>query len=189
MADPADSAAAAHRLYWGRVLSATMRLARDVDIAEEATADAFVLALQVWPAHGVPESVEAWLLTAARRRAVDRIRRLVRFRERSPLLAAPAFAVDDEVPPVVADDELRLVVLCCHPALDHEAQVALTLRLGFGVPTAAPVRVPDPTSSSLASPKSVSMGTTARPFWSGPSGRGRSRTLAGLTSRCSSPRS
>ena len=137
MADPADAAAAAHRLYWGRVLSATMRLARDVDIAEEATADAFVLALQVWPAHGVPESVEAWLLTAARRRAVDRIRRLVRFRERSPLLAAPAFAVDDEVPPVVADDELRLVVLCCHPALDHEAQVALTLRLGCGVPTAA----------------------------------------------------
>ena len=119
------------------MLSATVRLARDVDIAEEATADTFVLALQVWPEHGVPDSVEAWLLTAARRRAIDRIRRLVRFRERAPILATSAVTVDDELPPVVADDELRLVVLCCHPALDHEAQVALTLRLGCGVPTAA----------------------------------------------------
>lgn len=137
MSDPADAAATAHRLYWGRVLSATMRLAHDVDIAEEATADAFVLALQVWPEHGVPESVEAWLLMAARRRAIDRIRRLVRLRERVPVLAASGVSFDDEVPPVVADDELRLVVLCCHPAIEHEAQIALTLRLGCGVPTAA----------------------------------------------------
>ena len=147
---PADAAAAAHRLYWGRVLSATMRLARDVDIAEEATADAFMLALQVWPAHGVPESVEAWLLTAARRRAIDRIRRLVRLRERAPVLATSG-VVHDELPEVVADDELRLVVLCCHPAIDHEAQVALTLRLGCGVPTAAiaaAVLVPVPTMAA-----------------------------------------
>ena len=65
-------------------------MARDVDIAEEATADAFLLALQTWPERGVPDSVEAWLLTAARRRAIDRIRRLVRFRERVPTLAADA---------------------------------------------------------------------------------------------------
>ena len=149
-----DAAAAAHRLYWGRVLSATLRLARDIDIAEEATSDAFVLALQVWPEHGVPDSVEAWLLTAARRRAIDRIRRLVRLRERTPLLAAGANDVgdvSDELPVVVADDELRLVVLCCHPAIDHEAQVALTLRLSCGVPTAsiaAAFLLPTPTMAA-----------------------------------------
>ena len=143
MTDPAAAAATAHRLYWGRVLSATLRMARDVDIAEEATADAFLLALQTWPERGVPDSVEAWLLTAARRRAIDRIRRLVRFRERVPTLAADATTeaagADHGVvdAPVVADDELRLVVLCCHPAIDQEAQVALTLRLGCGVPTAS----------------------------------------------------
>lgn len=146
-----DAAAAAHRLYWGRVLSATLRLARDIDIAEEATADAFVLALQVWPEHGVPDSVEAWLLTAARRRAIDRIRRLVRLRERAPLMAAGATDDGDALPAVVADDELRLVVLCCHPAIDHEAQVALTLRLSCGVPTAsiaAAFLVPTPTMAA-----------------------------------------
>jgi RNA polymerase sigma-70 factor, ECF subfamily len=140
--DAAAAAAAAHRQYWGRVLSATLRMARDVDVAEEATADAFLLALQTWPERGVPDSVEAWLLTAARRRAIDRIRRLVRLRERQPVLAAgaPVVAAAADVvadAPVVGDDELRLVVLCCHPAIDHEAQVALTLRLGCGVPTAS----------------------------------------------------
>jgi RNA polymerase sigma-70 factor, ECF subfamily len=144
--DAAAAAADAQRRYWGRVLAATLRLARDLDIAEEATADAFVLALQTWPERGVPESVEAWLLTAARRRAIDRVRRAIAFRERLRLLAAtdgPAAAPAD-VPadvvvdaPVVADDELRLVVLCCHPALSPEAQVALTMRLGCGIGTAS----------------------------------------------------
>ena len=81
------AAAEAQRRYWGRVLAATLRMARDVDVAEEATADAFLLALQTWPERGVPDSVEAWLLTAARRRAIDRIRRLVRLRERLAMLA------------------------------------------------------------------------------------------------------
>ena len=141
-ADAAGAAAEAQRQYWGRVLGATLRMARDLDIAEEATADAFALALQTWPDRGVPDSVEAWLLTAARRRAIDRIRRLARFRERLALIAAtgdltaePADAAID-APPVL-DDELRLVVLCCHPALDVETQVALTMRLGCGVRTAS----------------------------------------------------
>ncbi|MET0143735.1 MAG: DUF6596 domain-containing protein [Ilumatobacteraceae bacterium] len=138
--EAAQAAAVAQRLYWGRVLSATMRMARDVDVAEEATADAFLLALRTWPERGVPDSVEAWLLTAAKRRAIDRIRRSVRYRDRLALLAAGAEHVapaPDADAPAVLDDELRLVVLCCHPALDHEAQVALTLRLGCGVPTAS----------------------------------------------------
>jgi RNA polymerase sigma-70 factor, ECF subfamily len=140
--DAAAAAADAQRRYWGRILAATLRLARDVDIAEEATADAFVLALQTWPERGVPESVEAWLLTAARRRAIDRVRRAIAFRERLRLLAAtggPAAGPADVVvdAPVVGDDELRLVVLCCHPALAPEAQVALTMRLGCGIPTAS----------------------------------------------------
>src|SRR5215213_3596103 len=139
----AAAAAAAQRDCWGRVLAATLRMARDVDVAEEATADAFLLALQTWPERGVPDSVEAWLLTAARRRAIDRIRRLVRFRERVPTLATDAAVTATDVghavvdSPVVDDDELRLVVLCCHPAIDQAAQVALTLRLGCGVPTAS----------------------------------------------------
>ncbi len=69
--DVARATAAAQREHWGRVLAATLRLARDLDIAEEATADAFLLALETWPDNGIPASVEAWLLTVARRRAVD----------------------------------------------------------------------------------------------------------------------
>ena len=121
-----------------------MRLARDLDIAEEATADAFVLALQTWPERGVPESVEAWLITTARRRAIDKIRRASALRTRLAEIAAGSDWTTDgadaaagiDAPPV-EDDELRLVVLCCHPALTVEAQVALTLRLGCGAPTAA----------------------------------------------------
>jgi RNA polymerase sigma-70 factor (ECF subfamily) len=124
------------------VLAGTLRLARDLDIAEEATADAFLLALQTWPERGVPDSVEAWLLTAARRRAIDKIRRADVLRSRLGELArtgrTTADAADHRIErPAVLDDELRLVVLCCHPALSAEAQVALTLRLGCGVPTAA----------------------------------------------------
>jgi len=158
MAEPAaaQAAADAQRQYWGRVLSATLRMARDLDIAEEATADAFVLALQTWPERGVPASVEAWLLTAARRRAIDRIRRLSRFRDRLVMIAATgdltAGAADAGIDgPPVLDDELRLVVLCCHPALDIETQVALTMRLGCGVPTAsiaAAFLVPEPTMAA-----------------------------------------
>ena len=138
----ARAAEAAQREHWGRVLAGTLRLARDLDIAEEATADAFLLALQTWPRTGVPDSVEAWLLTTARRRAIDKIRRAATLRDRLAQLAATepsvAAAADTVITgPVVWDDELRLVVMCCHPALSTEAQVALTLRLGCGAPTAA----------------------------------------------------
>ena len=137
-----QAAADAHRNSWGRVVAALVRLTRDVDIAEEATADAFMLALRTWPTEGVPHSMEAWLLTAARRRAIDRVRRAGRLRDRFDRIASAypnaALAADvDVVEPIIADDELRLVVLCCHPALDAEVQVALTMRLACGVPTAS----------------------------------------------------
>lgn len=138
------------------MLAATLRLARDLDIAEEATADAFLLALQTWPNSGIPDSVEAWLLTVARRRAVDRIRRASALRERLTAMAATEVGLiegpDAElVGAEVADDELRLVVLCCHPSLNLEAQVALTLRLACGATTstiAAGFLVPEATMAA-----------------------------------------
>ncbi len=126
----------------GRVLAATLRSVGDLDIAEESTADAFLLALQTWPRTGVPASVEAWLITAARHRAVDRIRRaqagrraLLRHTGRwTDVVAGPADVAEAAL---VGDDELRMVVLCCDPRLSTDDQVALTLRLVCGVPTEA----------------------------------------------------
>lgn len=114
-----------------------MRYTRDVGVAEEATADAFELALRSWPDKGVPDSVEAWLVTAARRRALDRIRRADTLRRKLTVLGATAATTDPGEPEMVADDELRLLVLCAHPALSQTMQVSLMLRLACGVPTAA----------------------------------------------------
>ncbi len=134
-------AARAQRELSGRVLAVTLRSVRDLDIAEEATADAFLLALQTWPDRGVPDSVEAWLVTAARRRAIDRIRaaqaaRRALIRSAGGLRQVDPADVNTEVG-VVGDEELRLVVLCCDPRIGRADQVALTLRLACGVPTAA----------------------------------------------------
>ncbi len=116
------------------------RLTRDLDLAEDATADAFAAALQTWPRDGVPRSPGGWLTTTARR-ALDAMRRGQTLRNKLPLLVEPAsYAAMEgamlEDPPAVADDLLRLVVTCCHPALSREAQVALTLRLLCGLSTA-----------------------------------------------------
>ena len=124
------------------MLAATLRSVRDLDIAEESTADAFLLALQSWPRSGIPESVEAWLITAARRRAVDRVRRAQVARRHLVTLAGGWSGVTSgsdaaAEAAVVGDDELRMVVLCCDPQLPVPDQVALTLRLACGVSTAA----------------------------------------------------
>jgi RNA polymerase sigma factor (sigma-70 family) len=141
--DPADvdtAVADAHRRGWALVLSATARVARDLDLAEECVQEAYAAALTAWRRHGIPTSPVAWLTTTARRRAMDAIRRERMLRSRLPLLVEPEETVDEpadtEEPAEVVDDErLRLIFMCCHPALAQDAQLALTLRLVCGVTT------------------------------------------------------
>jgi RNA polymerase sigma-70 factor (ECF subfamily) len=115
------------------VLAATARVARDIDLAEECVQDAYVAALDVWSASGIPDNPGAWLTTTAKRKALDALRRDASLRTKLPLLVEPA---DDADSPDIADDRLRLVFTCCHPALAPESQVALTLRLVCGLSTA-----------------------------------------------------
>jgi RNA polymerase sigma-70 factor (ECF subfamily) len=162
MPDPVDVAVAvadAHRREWAFVVAATVRVTRDIDLAEECVQDAYARALEAWAADSVPERPGAWLTTVARRRATDLIRREARFRHRMPLLIGddlepdPADArYDDEWDETaVPDDRLRLICTCCHPALAQESQVALTLRLLCGLTTAEVARaflVSEPTMAA-----------------------------------------
>jgi len=124
----ARAVADAHRREWAAVLAATVRVTRDLDLAEECVQDAYAAALEAW-AGGVPARPGAWLTTAARHNALDAVRRARTLQSKLHLLVEPADS------PAVPDDRLRLVFLCCHPALAPEAQIALTLRLVCGVPT------------------------------------------------------
>lgn len=133
------------------MLAATVRLTRDLDLAEECVQDAYARALTAWRTDGVPRRPGAWLTTAARNRALDVIRRDELFRR-----AMPELVVDEAEPesdPVngFPDDRLRLICTCCHPALSTEAQVALTLRLVCGLSTAEVARaflVAEPTMAA-----------------------------------------
>ena len=128
----------AHRREWGLVLAATVRVTRDLDLAEECVQDAYARALTNWSGAGIPSRPAAWLTTTARNRALDLIRRDALFRRAMPELVmddvAPAAEVSDG--DEIADDRLRLICTCCHPALAQEAQIALTLRLLCGLSTA-----------------------------------------------------
>ncbi|MFE3224064.1 RNA polymerase sigma factor [Nocardia sp. NPDC059228] len=130
----AAAVAEAHRREWGFVLAATVRVTRDIDLAEEAVQEAFTQALQAWPESGIPDRPGAWLTTVARRRALDALRRDIAFERSIPLLVEDP-APDPAAPDSVADDRLRLIFICCHPALSMEARVALTLRLLCGLST------------------------------------------------------
>jgi RNA polymerase sigma-70 factor (ECF subfamily) len=133
----------AHRREWGFVLAATVRVTGDIDLAEECVQDAYARALASWPGRGVPARPGAWLTTVARRRAIDLLRRRATQDRSKPLLieAATAAPADGEIDlPEIADDRLRLIFTCCHPALATEAQVALTLRLLCGLTTAEVAR-------------------------------------------------
>ncbi|HEX2041310.1 MAG TPA: RNA polymerase sigma factor [Acidimicrobiales bacterium] len=126
----------AFRQESGRAVATLVRLFGDIDIAEEAVQEAFVVALERWPATGVPPSPAGWIITTARNRAIDRMRR-ESSRDRRHGQAALLHGGDEptEVGPV-HDDRLRLIFTCCHPALATNAQVALTLRLIAGLQTA-----------------------------------------------------
>ncbi|MFE2416553.1 RNA polymerase sigma factor [Streptomyces hokutonensis] len=139
---------AVFRAEYGRAVSVLVRFLGDIDLAEEAVQDAFTTAVQKWPETGVPPSPAGWIITTARNRAIDRLRREssreARHAEAALLHASDAPA--EEGP--VRDDRLRLIFTCCHPALATQAQVALTLRLLGGLTTARIARaflVPEPT--------------------------------------------
>ncbi|GAA2485175.1 RNA polymerase sigma factor [Winogradskya humida] len=129
----ADAVADAHRREWARVLAATVRVTRDIDLAEECAQDAYAKALEVWERDGIPARPGAWLTTVARNRALDLLRRETVLQRTLPLLVVPS-------PAGAGDDRLRLIFTCCHPALGREAQVALTLRLLCGLSTAEVAR-------------------------------------------------
>jgi RNA polymerase sigma-70 factor (ECF subfamily) len=133
----------------GRAVATLVRQFGDIDIAEEAVQEAFLVALQRWPAAGLPPSPAGWIITTARNRAIDRVRR-ESSRDDRQTEAARLHASDDEPEEVgpVADDQLRLIFTCCHPSLAPAAQVALTLRLVAGLQTPEIARaflVPEPT--------------------------------------------
>src|SRR5262245_28606146 len=119
----------------GRAVASLVRFFGDIDTAEEAVQDAFVVALQRWPETGLPPSPAGWIITTARNRGLDRVRRESTRDDRQQ--RAMQLQVHDEPDPVgpVADDQLRLIFTCCHPALAPNARVALTLRLIAGLQT------------------------------------------------------
>jgi RNA polymerase sigma-70 factor (ECF subfamily) len=123
---------------WGRVVAALIRSTGDWELAEECAQDAFATALERWPDDGVPANPGAWLTTTARHRAIDRLRRganeAIKVREASELVYEGA--PDDGDDGTIADDRLRLLFTCCHPALPLDARVALTLRTLAGLTTA-----------------------------------------------------
>jgi RNA polymerase sigma-70 factor (ECF subfamily) len=131
-----EEIAAVFRTEYGRAVAVLVRALGDIGLAEDAVADAFAAALQSWPGDGVPPSPAGWIITTARRRAIDQLRR----DSARPGKHAAAAIVYPPAEPVqegaVPDDRLRLVFTCCHPALARPAQVALTLRLLGGLTTA-----------------------------------------------------
>src|SRR5213593_3803695 len=100
----------------------------DIDLAEEAAQEAFAVAAERWPREGVPSNPRAWLVTTARNRAIDRIRRERTLAEKTRLLDVPEAVEDKMDETTIQDERLELIFTCCHPALELDAQVALTLR-------------------------------------------------------------
>ena len=113
---------------WGRVLATLIGLLGDFELAEEAAQEAFAIAAERWPRDGAPDNPRAWLVTTARNRAIDRIRRDRTLAAKTRLLAVPETTEDEMDETTIPDERLELVFTCCHPALGLDAQVALTLR-------------------------------------------------------------
>ena len=138
MSDVRDALTRAHREEWARVVATLAKRFGNLDTAEDAAADAFATAAERWPEDGIPPAPGAWLTTTATRKAIDRIRREstrdARHRE-----AMLVYDTETEPLGVIDDDRLRLIFICCHPALAMEARIALTLRMvgGLTVPEIA----------------------------------------------------
>jgi RNA polymerase sigma-70 factor (ECF subfamily) len=124
------------RAEYGRAVAVLVRAFGDIDLAEEAVQEAFTTALRRWPRDGVPPSPAGWIITTARNRAIDRLRREAQRDDRHAQAALLQAASDPEPEDPVRDDRLRLIFTCCHPALATGARVALTLRLLGGLTTA-----------------------------------------------------
>lgn len=138
MSEAAAAIEAVYRAEAPRVLATLIRLLGGFDRAEEALHDAWLAALDSWPHKGVPANPRAWLVSAGRFKAIDRIRREARFNAASAQLVQQielAAEPEDDDAPAIADDQLRLIFTCCHPALAPDAQVALTLREVCGLTT------------------------------------------------------
>jgi RNA polymerase sigma-70 factor, ECF subfamily len=134
---------AVYRADWGRIVATLIRQVGDFDVAEEAAQEAFASAVDQWPTSGVPDVPRAWIIQTARHKAIDRIRRRVRFADKLDAFAAESPQMVEELeydPDEISDDRLRLIFTCCHPALALEAQVALTLRTLGGLETDAIAR-------------------------------------------------
>ncbi|MBV9182410.1 MAG: sigma-70 family RNA polymerase sigma factor, partial [Acidobacteria bacterium] len=137
-----DAAAAVETVYrsdWGRILATLISLLGDFELAEESAQEAFTAALDRWPVSGIPESPRAWIVSTARHKAIDRLRRQSLFsekiepqltRETPSTVEQPEIILDE-----ISDERLRLIFTCCHPALAHDSQVALTLRTLCGLET------------------------------------------------------
>jgi RNA polymerase sigma-70 factor (ECF subfamily) len=142
MNSPAVTVEAVFRREYGRCVATLIRFLGDIDAAEEAVQDAFTVAVARWPSDGQPPNPGAWIVTTARNRAIDKLRRESvrdeRHAQAHHLYGAAAQAAGDDAPAqeeTVRDDRLRLIFTCCHPALNQPAQVALTLRLLGGLET------------------------------------------------------
>lgn len=182
-ARPTDVAAvesavgAAHRRGWVMVLAATARVTRDLNLAEECVQEAYAAALVSWVRDGIPDNPVAWLTTTAKRRSVDAIRREQFLRSKLPLLVEPdelmpEVAMNEPVDPAaelpaVPDERLRLIFICCHPALAQDAQLALILRLVCGVSTGDIARaflVSEPTMAARMTRAKKKIAATRIPY-------------------------
>ena len=136
-----DAAAAVEQVYrsdWGRIVATLIGMVGDFDLAEESAQEAFTAAVDQWRESGVPEFPRAWIIQAARNKAIDRIRRRANLAQKLEAQGAPVEPTvepEDYDPNEIPDDRLRLIFTCCHPALAPESQVALTLRTLCGLET------------------------------------------------------
>src|SRR5918993_454483 len=139
LANPNLAVDAVYRSDWGRIVATLIRQFGDFELAEDAAQEAFTAAVDQWRTDGVPDSPSAWIIQTAKHKAIDRLRRQTRLKEKleadpdfasEPIVEAPTLDIGE-----IPDDRLRLIFTCCHPALSLEAQVALTLRTLGGLQT------------------------------------------------------